>query len=361
MATGPGPQIDELCNKINGYLPDLSSFFASRNLALSPTKSSATLFTTWTSQMSTILNIHVDGSTLPTVLHPKILGVTFDQDLHFGEHAAAIVPRIQSRNKILKSLAGSTWGKDKETLMTTYKAISQPITCYASPIWSPSLKITHWKKLQACQNTALRIATGCLLMSPEHHLHNEARILPIRERNEMLTKQFLLNTQKPGHPNRHLIDEPAPPRGLRSHLRKHFEEIRHLRTQPYEAKKHKQVLGVLHIQASDLYAGNCPVNPVLKVKYPKLAEEERILPRETRVTLAQLRSGYCNRLNSYISRINPDIQNVCPACNVSPHDTNHLFNCNVEPTPLTPLSLWSTPVETASFLGLPLEDIDDSL
>ncbi|XP_067621395.1 histone-lysine N-methyltransferase SETD1B-like [Eurosta solidaginis] len=69
--------------------------------------------------------------------------------------------------------------KDKETLITTFKAIGQPIACYASPIWSPSLKTTHWKKLQACQNTALRTATGCLLMSPEHHLHNEARNLGI--------------------------------------------------------------------------------------------------------------------------------------------------------------------------------------
>ncbi|XP_067622923.1 proline-rich protein 36 [Eurosta solidaginis] len=185
-----GIHIDELCNKINGYFPDLSSFFTSRNLTLAPTKSPATLFTTWRSQISTTLNIHDNGITLQTVLHPKILVMTFDQDLNFGKHAAAIVPKIQSRNKIFKYFAGSTWGKDKERLFTTYKAIGQPIACYASQIWSPSLKTALWKKVQACQNTALRTATGCLLMSPEQHLHNEAK-----------------------RPH-----QPTPPRGLRSHL-----------------------------------------------------------------------------------------------------------------------------------------------
>ena len=31
-----------------------------------------------------------------------------------------------------------------------------------------------------------------------------------------------------------------------------------------------------------------------------------------------------------------------------------------DPTHLTPLSLWSDPIETARFLGLPLDDLDDN-
>lgn len=47
--------------------------------------------------------------------------------------------------------------------------------------------------------------------------------------------------------------------------------------------------------------------------------------------IAQLRFGYCSRLNSYFIRIYPTILNT--ACNAYPHD-----------------------VETACFLGLPLND-----
>ena len=42
---------------------------------------------------------------------------------------------------------------------------------------------------------------------------------------------------------------------------------------------------------------------------------------ETSIPIEQFRSGYCSRLNSYLSRIDPDIPNKCPACNESPHDT----------------------------------------
>ncbi|XP_036332737.1 uncharacterized protein LOC118744114, partial [Rhagoletis pomonella] len=183
---------DDLCSKVNGYLSSLSRFFTARSLTLSPTKSTATLFTTWTKEVRLELGIHVDGTPIPTVDNPKILGVTFDSLLSFSAHTTAVVNKVQSRNKVLKSLAGSTWGKDKETLLATYKAIGRPVLNYAAPVWSPGTSWTQWTKLQTGQNAALRTATGCLLMTPEHHLHSEAQVLPVREHNKMLCKQFLV-------------------------------------------------------------------------------------------------------------------------------------------------------------------------
>lgn len=37
------------------------------------------------------------------------------------------------------------------------------------------------------------------------------------------------------------------------------------------------------------------------------------------------KSGYCCRLNSYLSRLDLDLPNVCPACKEIAHDTDHLF------------------------------------
>ena len=60
--------------------------------------------------------------------------------------------------------------------------------------------------------------------------------------------------------------------------------------------------------------------------------------------------------------IDPDIQDLCPECNINSHTTWHLFNCPAKPTPLTVLSLWKQPEQAAAFLGLiPVaqdEDID---
>ncbi|XP_053960945.1 uncharacterized protein LOC128865055, partial [Anastrepha ludens] len=187
-----GNDIDGLCSKVNDYLARLSRFFTARNLKLSPTKSTATLFTTWTKEVKLPLQVHVDDAPIPTISNPRILGVTFDSLLSFSAHTTAIATRVQNRNKVLKSLAGSTWGKDKEMLLSTFKAIGRPVLNYAAPVWSPGTSDTQWTKLQTCQNTAIRTATGCLLMSPIQHLHDEAHMLPVKEHNKMLGKQFLL-------------------------------------------------------------------------------------------------------------------------------------------------------------------------
>ncbi|XP_053948651.1 uncharacterized protein LOC128857100, partial [Anastrepha ludens] len=188
----PGNDIDGLCSKVNNYHTDLSRFFTVRNLQLSPTKSTTTLFATWTKEVKLSLKVKVDDTPIPTVNNPKILGVTFDSLLFFSAHTTAIATKVQNRSKVLKSLAGSTWGKDKELLLSTFKAIGRPVLNYAAPIWSPGTSDTQWIKLQTYQNTAIRTATGCLLMSPIQHLHDEAHMLPVKEDNKLLCKQFLL-------------------------------------------------------------------------------------------------------------------------------------------------------------------------
>ena len=88
-----------------------------------------------------------------------------------------------------------------------------------------------------------------------------------------------------------------------------------------------------------------------------------LLPRKTRCVLAQLRSGYSTFLNSYCSRIDPTIADLCPVCSLGPHDTQHLFMCPKKPAPVGVESLWLDPVSAAQFLGLscgePVGEDDD--
>ena len=81
---------------------------------------------------------------------------------------------------------------------------------------------------------------------------------------------------------------------------------------------------------------------------PKIAEEQT-LPRSR---LAQLRTGYCPQLNSYLIRIFDNVDNRCPKCDVPPHDVNHIFNCSKNTTDLKLINLWERPVEVAKWLNL---------
>ena len=81
---------------------------------------------------------------------------------------------MQQCHNVLKALAGSTWGCDIETLLTTYQTIGCSILSNCCPVWTPSLKDTNWSRLQHMQNLALRIATVCPRMADVTELHQEA-------------------------------------------------------------------------------------------------------------------------------------------------------------------------------------------
>ena len=355
-----GRDIKKVCSEINPYLDTLAEWFSNRKLQISPAKSMATVFTTFGNEMSIELPIFILGNKVPTVKQPTYLGIKFDNLLTFRHHTEMIKARVQERNNILKALAGTSWGQDKETLTTTYKTISQSIINYGTPIYTPNLKETHWNSLQVAQNDALRIASGCVKKSPIDHLHNECKIMPVKDHCEMLSKQFLLNTQNPNHPNQINLQE-KPSRITKDTLESRFgSEISNLLPETgVNDDNKKQLLRRIHTESVTSVINNSRINPLINERNPSVHQDEKRLPRKSRVTLAQLRSGYSTHLNSTMSVYDNDIQDICPECGGTPHNTQHLFNCPAKPTTLTPADLWHKPIEAANFLGLQTEENAD--
>ena len=102
--------------------------------------------------------------------------------------------------QIIKALTATGWGKQKETLMATYKAVMRPALEYASSVWSPIASSTSINKLQVMQNAALRTATGCTQDTNIQHLHDETLTLPIHEHLQLHATQYKQKTQHPSHP-----------------------------------------------------------------------------------------------------------------------------------------------------------------
>jgi hypothetical protein len=121
------------------------------DLLLNPTKSSCTLFTPDPAEYSNVLNLTINNQLIPTTKHPKILGVTFDPKLTFNEHIKNVKTAENKSINIIKSLTGTSWGKQKETLVATYSAITRPILEYASTVWSPLVSDSSLQKLQTVQ------------------------------------------------------------------------------------------------------------------------------------------------------------------------------------------------------------------
>jgi len=217
--------VEEASMKINEYLLVIKNFLDERKLALSPHKSTATIFTSWTREVNVQLDIQIGNSLIPTVKYPKILGVTLDNLFRFAKHATETCAKLSTRNKVLRALTSTTWGKGKETIVATYKAIGRSIINYAAPIWSPELSDTQWRNLQTRQNNALRIATGCHSITHPDHLHDETSILKVQQHNILLTQQFFLTCLNPSHPTHHIASTPLPHRSIRKDFRMYFDSI----------------------------------------------------------------------------------------------------------------------------------------
>ena len=78
----------------------------------------------------------------PMATHPKVLGLTLAPKLTYSTHIHNISVHAHKPLQIIKALTATGWGKQKETLMTTYKAVMRPALEYASSIWSPLASLT---------------------------------------------------------------------------------------------------------------------------------------------------------------------------------------------------------------------------
>ena len=172
------PVVADLINGLNIYLPQVFNYIK-KQLTVPTAISTVTLLTPDTHEHHLHPQVKLADHVLPREKKQKMLGVTLYTLLTLTQHCNNIAAKVQQRNNVLKPLTGSTLGCDKEILPTTYQEIGRSTIRYCCPVWTPSLKDTNWSRLQRAQNSALRIATGCLKIADVAELHHEARELPV--------------------------------------------------------------------------------------------------------------------------------------------------------------------------------------
>ena len=138
------------------YLHKVYDWTQHNNLIINPDKTTCTLFTPDPAEYNSNLGLNINNKALPMALHPKVLGLTLDPKLTHNAHIQKIATHAQKPLQVIKALTGTTWGKQKETPVATYKAVMRPTLEYASSIGSPMASPTSINKLQVMQNAALR-------------------------------------------------------------------------------------------------------------------------------------------------------------------------------------------------------------
>jgi hypothetical protein len=353
QAAESSPDIPTLSTALTDDLSHAAQWASEKNLVIAPEKSCVVLFTPDRRQTQTHPQVLLNNTLIPLNKNPKILGVTFDTFLNFSYHIREIAVRLANRLQILKALAGTSWGQQKETLLITFKCLILSIINYAAPIWFPNASKTSIATLQIIQNAALRIVTGNLKMSSVDHLHAETKVLKVGPHLEMLCSQFLANALQDLHVSHQVVIQPQGPRKMKETLysRNINFVAKHLSDGKIPPAKYKQVIKSIHCAAVAKAVCDASLNEVLEAWPPtEIDPLEATLPRVTRTTLSQLRSGKYFHLRFYLKKIGRTNDDICPECHVSSHTTAHLFNCPSNVTDLVKMDLWKRTREAAAFL-----------
>ena len=77
-----------------------------------------------------------------------------------------------------------------------------------APIWFPNAWSSLVQNLQAIQNSALRVATGCIKMTSIDHLHEETKMLPVQDHLSLICSKYLARTLQPNNPSYNVVTSP---------------------------------------------------------------------------------------------------------------------------------------------------------
>jgi len=129
--------------------------FLKSGISSSHLRNPVTLFSPQPNQAHEHPPVTINGTVVPLEKQPRILGVIHDTMYTFTPPCRAQAAKVRARNNILKALAGTSWGQQKETIILIYQALGRSVIDYAAPICAPVINDTTWKYLQTPQNEAL--------------------------------------------------------------------------------------------------------------------------------------------------------------------------------------------------------------
>ena len=148
--------------------------------------------------------VTLGGKPIPVVKQHKFLGLIFDDKLNFRAHIKYLKKRCAQALNVLKVLASTDWGSNKDTLLSIYRALIRSKLDYGCFIYGAA-RPSYLKALEPIQNQALRLCLGAFRTSPIPSLHVEAGELPLSLRREKLGLQYALKLSSHHSNPAHLV------------------------------------------------------------------------------------------------------------------------------------------------------------
>ena len=93
---------------------------------------------------------------------------------------------------------------------------------YSTLICFPNTSQSLIQKLQAIQNSAVRIATGSVKMASIDHLHEESEMLPVQDQLFLICFRYLTGALQANNPSHSVVTPPSGSRYMKQTLQSRF-------------------------------------------------------------------------------------------------------------------------------------------
>jgi hypothetical protein len=152
------------------------------------------------------LDIQLNGQPIEEVIALKIFGLTFDSRLNWQTHIKDAKTRAKKRLNILRCLAGTEWGADRDVLLRTQSAVVLATLRYGETAYG-SAKNNILKQLEPVHNQGLRIAIGAFCITRTSEMIKEAGARSLMDmRNKAIAIAGIRACEKHAHPLRQRPD-----------------------------------------------------------------------------------------------------------------------------------------------------------
>lgn len=179
-------------NIVNKYLKELENWLNRWRLKMTTHKCNYLIIKKGKKLESDKLNLTMYDQKLNECDETTFLGITIDNRLNFETHVESIRKKCYDRINCLKVLSNKKWKLKPHTLVNIYKVLIRSVLDYSSIIIS-RLSKDKINKLEAIQNTALRIIFKKSQDEPQGNLLKLANLDKIENRFNELNLKYLNN------------------------------------------------------------------------------------------------------------------------------------------------------------------------
>ena len=177
-------------------------------LKINENKSVYSIFTKSHKVAKKKLNLKINNGSLGKENNPTYLGVTLDCQMTLNQHLENVYKKADKRLNLIKHLASSNWGADKNTLRSLYLGYTRSVIDYNIVLQNVCSRAAK-QNVDRIQNQALRLICGGMRSSPTAACEISANVEPleIRRKKAALDLYERAKRMEPSHPCRVLVDK----------------------------------------------------------------------------------------------------------------------------------------------------------